>query len=68
MDYKTPGVYIEEQSTLPPSVVGVETAIPVFIGYTEFALDARQQSLLDTPKKITSMLEYETFFGKHSKL
>jgi hypothetical protein len=64
MDYKTPGVYIEEQSSLPPSVVGVETAIPVFIGYTEFALDARQQSLLNTPKKITSMLEYETFFGK----
>jgi len=64
MDYKTPGVYIEERSTLPPSVVGVETAIPVFIGYTEIALDAQQQSLLNIPKKITSMLEYERFFGK----
>ena len=64
MDYKTPGVYIEEKSTLPPSVVGVETAIPVFIGYTQTALDARQQSLLNVPKKITSMLEYERFFGK----
>ncbi|MEO1259484.1 MAG: phage tail sheath C-terminal domain-containing protein [Bacteroidota bacterium] len=64
MDYKTPGVYIEERSTLPPSVVGVETAIPVFIGYTETALDAQQQPLLNVPKKITSMLEYERFFGK----
>ncbi len=64
MDYKTPGVYIEERSTLPPSVVGVETAIPVFIGYTEMALDAQQQSLHNIPKKVSSMLEYEQFFGK----
>ena len=32
--YKTPGVYIEESSTLPPSVAEVATAIPAFIGYT----------------------------------
>ena len=32
--YKTPGVYIEEISTLPPSVAEVSTAIPAFIGYT----------------------------------
>ena len=35
--YKTPGVYIEEISKFPPSVAEVETAIPVFIGYTEKA-------------------------------
>jgi len=64
MEYKTPGVYIEERSTLPPSVVGVETAIPVFIGYTEKAIDRQQQSILNIPTKITSMLEYERFFGK----
>ena len=33
--YKTPGVYVEEISKLPPSVAEVETAIPAFIGYTE---------------------------------
>ena len=35
LDYKTPGVYVEEKSLLPPSVAGVATAIPAFIGYTE---------------------------------
>ena len=34
-DYKTQGVYVEEISTLPPSVAGVATAVPAFIGYTE---------------------------------
>ena len=38
-DYKTPGVYIEEISTLPPSIAATETALPVFIGYTEKATD-----------------------------
>ena len=33
--YKTPGVYVEEISTLPPSVAEVSTAIPAFIGHTE---------------------------------
>ncbi len=32
---KTPGVYVKEIRTLPPSVAGLDTAIPVFIGYTE---------------------------------
>jgi len=34
-NYKTPGVYVEEISKLPPSVAQVETAIPAFIGFTE---------------------------------
>ena len=32
--YKTPGVYVQEVSTLPPSVAEVSTAIPAFLGYT----------------------------------
>jgi phage tail sheath protein FI len=35
MNYKTPGVYVEEEAKFPPSVAQVETAIPAFIGYTE---------------------------------
>jgi len=38
-----PGVYIEEVSALPPSVTPVATAIPVFIGYTEFAKGKQQE-------------------------
>lgn len=55
-NYKTPGVYIEEISTLPASVAAVETAIPAFIGYTETDATA-------TPTRISSLLEYEEIFG-----
>ncbi len=63
MNYKTPGVYIEEIPKLPPSIAQVETAIPAFIGYTEKAEDQRGDSLLNEPKRITSLFDYERFFG-----
>ncbi|MDT0686998.1 phage tail sheath family protein [Autumnicola psychrophila] len=63
MEYKTPGVYIKEIPKLPPSIAQVETAIPAFIGYTEKAIDDRGNTLLKEPKRITSLLEYERFFG-----
>jgi hypothetical protein len=60
--YKTPGVYVEEISLLPPSIAEVETAIPAFIGYTEKA-KKNNQSLLSVPTRITSLLEYKEYFG-----
>ena len=60
--HKTPGVYVEEISIFPPSVAQVETAIPAFIGYTEKA-DKDNDSLVLKPTRITSLLEYETYFG-----
>ncbi len=64
MNYKTPGVYIEEIPKLPPSIAQVETAIPAFIGYTEVAEDKRTgKNLLLEPKRISSLLEYERLFG-----
>ncbi|MGO4710327.1 hypothetical protein AB4Y90_14710 [Chryseobacterium sp. 2TAF14] len=57
MNYKTPGVYVEELAKFPPSVAQVETAIPAFIGHT--ADGPRNE-----PTRISSMLEYETIFGK----
>ncbi|NOU16583.1 MAG: phage tail sheath family protein [Bacteroidales bacterium] len=60
----TPGVYIEEISTIPPSIAAVETAIPAFIGYTEKAEENKDTTaLLYKPTRITSMLEYEEIFG-----
>ncbi|WP_294317116.1 phage tail sheath C-terminal domain-containing protein [uncultured Chryseobacterium sp.] len=56
MNYKTPGVYVEEQTKFPPSVAQVETAIPAFVGYT-----AKGPA---KPTRISSMLEYENLFGK----
>lgn len=60
--YKTPGVYVEEISKLPPSVAQVETAIPAFIGYTEN--DAyKGLSLVAKPRRIKSLAEFVEIFG-----
>lgn len=61
--YKTPGEYIEENSKFPPSIVSVETAIPAFVGYTEKAQNQEPGDLLNIPHRITSLKEYEQFFG-----
>ncbi len=61
--YSTPGVYIEEIAKFPPSVAQVETAIPAFIGYTEKATNKTEGDLSEVPTRISSMLEYETYFG-----
>lgn len=64
---RTPGVYVEEISKFPPSVAQVETAIPAFIGYTEIAKKEADDDLLNEPTRITSLLEYITYFGKAEK-
>lgn len=64
--FKTPGVYIKEIPTFPPSVAEVETAIPAFIGYTEKAT-FNGKSLKLLPQKISSLLEYEQLFGLAQK-
>ncbi|MEO8535601.1 MAG: phage tail sheath C-terminal domain-containing protein [Flavobacterium sp.] len=61
--YKTPGVYIEEIVKFPPSIAEVETAIPAFIGYTEKAVKKIENDLDRVPTRITSLLDYETYFG-----
>jgi len=64
--YKTPGVYIEEVSKLPPSIPTLETAIPALIGYTEKA-DRQGVSLSFVATKIYSLLDYENLFGGAAK-
>lgn len=61
-DLRTPGVYIDEVSLLPPSVAGVQTGIPAFVGYTEKA-ERNGETLLLKPTRISSMREYEQYFG-----
>jgi phage tail sheath protein FI len=63
-DYKTPGVYVEEISKFPPSVAGVATAIPAFIGYT----DKSDEKDKNVPRRMTSLLGYEALFGQGPKL
>ncbi len=63
-NYKTPGVYVEEVRKFPPSIAAVETAIPVFIGYTEKARLKEDDDLRNVPHKIKSAFDYERLFGK----
>jgi phage tail sheath protein FI len=59
---KTPGVYITELAAFPPSITGVPTAVPAFIGYTEKAsLNGTPWTLM--PTKIGSMADFEAIFG-----
>lgn len=60
--YKSPGVYIEERSAFPNSVVPVPTAVPAFIGYTEKAVRADKPLTLQ-PTRISSFGEYLLLFG-----
>ncbi|MEA3046050.1 MAG: uncharacterized protein QOJ53_382 [Sphingomonadales bacterium] len=62
--YRTPGVYIQEPNSFPPSIVGVETALPCFIGFTEKAIDSDGRSLNLIPKRIESMAEFAQYFGQ----
>src|SRR5438132_10036332 len=63
MDFKTPGVYVEEAALFPPSVAAVATAVPAFIGYTQLTSDANGNSLLNRPVRLTSLLEFTQLFG-----
>lgn len=58
----TPGVYIEEKNAFPSSAVAVETAVPVFIGYTHKA-ERFGKSLLKKPTRVTSFAEFVELFG-----
>lgn len=59
---KTPGVYIVEKNAFPNSVVEAATAVPAFIGYTEFAKDGNK-SLIGKPWKVNSLAEFRQYFG-----
>ncbi|MCA8829722.1 phage tail sheath family protein [Hymenobacter pini] len=63
MEQQTPGVYINEINAFPNSVVEVGTAIPAFIGYTAKA-NYNGEDLSNRPQRVTSLKEYETYFGQ----
>ena len=58
---KHPGVYVVEKDAFPNAVAEVETAIPAFIGYTEFS-SCNDKAIAFKPFRIRSLSEYETFF------
>ena len=62
-NYRSPGVYVEEISVLPPSIAEVESAVPAFIGYTEKAKMLSDNDLLDVPTPISSWSDYIQYYG-----
>jgi len=65
--FNTPGAYVEDVTSLPASVVAVATAIPAFIGLTEKA-EKDALTLINIPTSISSMIEFEMFFGAEKTL
>ncbi|MBB4098975.1 phage tail sheath family protein [Sphingomonas kyeonggiensis] len=60
----TPGVHVTEIDAFGTGVVGVETAVPLFVGYTEFAGDpVSGTSMYDMPVQIASAADYAGYFG-----
>lgn len=60
---RTPGVYVQEITTLSASIAGVDTAIPAFVGYVQKAERDGEGIPMFTPVRIASFLEYESIFG-----
>lgn len=69
--YKTPGVYVEEKNTFGSGIVANETAVPVFIGFTEKQKMPNGEDLPQVkgspgytmPVLVDSQLTYQQYFG-----
>lgn len=59
---RTPGVYVTELDSFPPSIVGVQTAVPGFIGYTEKA-EINGKPVGNKPIAVGSMADFMEIFG-----
>lgn len=64
--HTTPGIFVGELNAFPPSVVGVATAVPCFVGYTEKA-EINGKPATRQPVPIGSLAEYEQVFGGSSR-
>lgn len=61
---RAPGVYLAEGTAFPPSVVGVATAVPIFVGYTETAANpASGKPIYLEAVPIASMTAFLDVFG-----
>lgn len=61
-EYQAPGLYVNDQTSFPPSINAHSTSTAIFIGYTQrHELDG--QSLLNKPVRLSSLQEFESYFG-----
>jgi len=59
LNYRTPGVYIEEKESQNRAIVPVPTAIPAFIGFTQKCPPGKEGKAV----RITSWSQYNELFG-----
>ena len=59
---QTPGVYTVDDNMSPTSIIGVPTAVPAFVGYSEKAEVAGKSALMQAIR-IASLADYEAAFG-----
>jgi hypothetical protein len=59
---RSPGADVSRPESFPSSVVGVQTAVPAFIGYTQKA-ESAGKVVLNQPIGIGSLAEFEDVFG-----
>ncbi|MEZ4774809.1 MAG: phage tail sheath subtilisin-like domain-containing protein [Bacteroidia bacterium] len=59
MTYKTPGIYLRDLTPPQPADPLIETALPAFIGYTEFAPENGDFQ----PFRIKTLAHFESLFG-----
>jgi len=63
-EHRTPGVYVEEAGATPPIIAPVETAMPVFVGYTA-KVSARGTGRTDRQAlRVDSLADYARLFGQ----
>jgi uncharacterized protein len=62
-NYRSPGVYVEEISLLPPSIAEVESAVPAFVGFTNKATSLTTDDLLNVPTPINSLGDFIQYYG-----
>ncbi len=64
LNRKTPGIYVTEVAAFSTSIVGVATAVPIFVGYTQTAKDSSGKQVYNKAIEINSLADYEAYFGK----
>ncbi|MEO3428024.1 phage tail sheath C-terminal domain-containing protein [Pelagibius sp. CAU 1746] len=63
-EYLAPGVYVEEVPGGARPIVPVETAVPVFIGYTEKAQGPQREDLTGSAVEVAALRDYQAHFGE----
>jgi len=61
-EFSAPGVFAGENLAFSRPIAGVETGVPVFIGYTQFARQDGRPAFFELVR-IASLPEYEAAFG-----